>query len=289
MNEKTGLVLLAALLGLSLALPANAQPNVGVKAAGAGLLVAPTRVTFDNRHRTAALTVVNNGNEAATYRISFIQMKMDETGQIREMTPAEAAVNPASELVRFSPRQVYLEPHASQTVRLQVRKPENLADGEYRSHLLLRVLPNEDSSGKARAGEKPEAGLSVQLTMLYGVSIPIIVRQGELWSKVALQPLTYVPPQRKDEAPVLVVQMNRTGNESAYGDLSATLVEKNGRETRVGTIKGLAVYSPNPMRTVRMTLTPPPGVDLKSGRIRISYAKPDQKTDLLASGYLNLP
>src|SRR4051794_31814423 len=119
MNDRFRPVALAVVACLALPSLARAEP-----AAGAGLLVAPTRVAFDARHRTAAITVMNSGSKAATSRISFVQMVMDEAGQVRELTPEQQAQNPADQLVRYSPRQVYLEPGVAQTVRLQVRKPE---------------------------------------------------------------------------------------------------------------------------------------------------------------------
>jgi hypothetical protein len=267
--------------------PAPEKRNSG--APEAGLLVAPTRLTFDARHRTASLMVMNSGSQAATYRISFVQMAMDEKGQVRELTPEEAALNPADQLVRYSPRQVYLEPGVSQTVRLQVRKPENLAQGEYRSHLLFRMLPNADPALPDQGTASGRGGLDIQLKILYGVAVPVIVRQGELWSKVALQPVGLVSPAGKDQPPALVVKLNRTGNESAYGDLTATLVESSGKEVPLCRMNGLAVYSPNPLRTVHMPLSPPPGVQLRSGRIRVAYAKPDHKNEFMATGYLSLP
>ena len=44
----------------------------------------------------------------------------------------------AADLVRYSPRQVELAPGEVQTVRIQIRKPEGLKDGEYHSHLVFQ-------------------------------------------------------------------------------------------------------------------------------------------------------
>jgi hypothetical protein len=288
MNDRFRPVALAVVVCLALPSLARAEP-----APAAGLLVAPTRVAFDARHRTAAITVMNSGSKAATYRISFVQMVMDETGQVRELTPEQQAQNPADQLVRYSPRQVYLEPGVAQTVRLQVRKPENLAEGEYRSHLLFRMLPGADGAAAqaepAQGDAKARSGLDVQLSIIYGVAVPIIVRNGELWSKVSLKPIGIVSPPAKNQPPALVVQLNRSGTESTYGDLIATLVQNGGHEVTLSRMNGLAVYSPNPVRTVRMPINPPPGTDLGAGRIRVAYSKQDDKTEPIATGWLSLP
>lgn len=76
---------------------------------------------------------------------------------------------------------------------------------------------------------------------------------------------------------------------TAKGDLTATFVGRNGVEVPVGRMNGLAVYVPNPSRTVRMPLYPPPGIALKNGSIRVTYAKQENKADVYAAGALALP
>ena len=111
-------------------------------AEGSGdLLVAPTRVVFEARRRSAEVTLVNIGTDTATYRISFVHQRMKPDGSLEAVDtpgPGEAF---ADDLVRFSPRQVTLEPRVAQTVRMQLRIPAGLTAGEYRSHLLFRAIP----------------------------------------------------------------------------------------------------------------------------------------------------
>src|SRR5688572_28815630 len=46
------------------------------------LMVSPTRVVLEGRKRNAELTLINTGSQRATYRISFIQMRMTDTGEM---------------------------------------------------------------------------------------------------------------------------------------------------------------------------------------------------------------
>jgi len=65
---------LGALLALSsLGTVAQAQ-SVG------DLLIAPTRLVLEGDTRTASLTLLNIGKDTATYRISFIHLRMTATG-----------------------------------------------------------------------------------------------------------------------------------------------------------------------------------------------------------------
>ena len=233
-----------------------------------GLLVAPTRLVFEGRQRTGQLTLVNTGARAATYRISLVRLRMTETGGFREVQDPDSAERFADTLVRFSPRRVELPPNVPQTVRLQVRLPADLPAGEYRSHLLFRAVPAGEPEDTAGAG--PATELQLTLRAVYGVSIPIIVRQGVLVAGVSLSDprVERVPDAEPPER--LTVTLNRSGDRSVYGDLRAVLVREGQPDLVVGMAKGLAVYTPNPRRTCVLPLRLPPALDA-SARLRVRF------------------
>lgn len=228
------------------------------------LVVAPTRVVLEGRDRSAEISLIHRGSAPATYRIGFVELDMDEHGGVRER---EADSSSAAALIRFSPRQVTLEPGQVQTVRLQVRKPAELAAGEYRSHLTFRHVPDE--LPKTDAG----GGLSVALVPVYGVSIPVIVRHtvtgpGKLEiSSAALVALpadaaalpSAPPPAR------LQVTIHRAGDTSAYFDLEVERVGGKDEGVSLGRIRGLAIYTPNVRRVVEVPLTSSP----TTGAVRV--------------------
>jgi hypothetical protein len=285
------LLLSSAVLLAQVPAPANpAAAPPGLPGIG-DLLVAPTRVVFEGRARSGELTLLNIGKQAATYRISFTHFRMLENGDLKEVEQPAPGDAVADDLIRYSPRQVTLEPNVSQTIRLQVRKPEKLADGEYRSHLLFRAVPPEGAipgNVVETEGKKAE-GYSIRLTPIYGVSIPVIVRQGQTSVKASLADLSVMPPGKAGDPSILQVKIHREGNQSVYGNLQVTFVSSTGREQVVGTMNGLAVYTPIPDRIVRIALQPPPGVTLEHGRLRVSYARAEQKGDLLAEAETALP
>lgn len=254
-------VLLLGLITLGLPAQTPAPPTDG----GIGdLLVAPTRVVFEERKRGAELNLSNIGQVRATYRISLLRMEMDETGGIKELP-----IDPGSEnlrtLFRFSPRQVTLEPRESQTVRIQVRKPAQLPDGEYRLHMTFRAVPPEAPATQAAA--TPAKGIAIKLTPIYGIAIPLIVRHGKTSTAVAISGATLDAKGR-----TLRFRLDRSGNQSVYGDLQATLLT-SGKPEILAEASGLAVYTPNSGRTVSLPLRGgqaiPPG-----SRIRITYTQP---------------
>src|SRR5712692_2236612 len=214
------------LLGQTTSQNPPAAPAPPVLPAVGDLLVAPTRVVFEGRARSAELTLLNIGKVAATYRISFTHFRMLENGDLKEIEPPETESDFADDLIRYSPRQVTLEPNVSQTIRLQVRKPEKLADGEYRSHLLFRAVPQEGAipANVVEPEEKKTTGYSIRLTPIYGVSIPVIVRQGQTSAKISLTDLSVRPPEKAGDPSMLELKMRREGNQSVYGNLRAVFI-----------------------------------------------------------------
>lgn len=256
-------LLCCSLAGL-LALGALAQTPPPPAAGGAGdLLVAPTRVVFEERKRSAELNLSNIGQARATFRITLVRMEMDETGSIREL-PFDPGTENLRSLFRFSPRQVTLDPRESQTVRIQLRKPAHLPEGEYRLHLTFRAVPSEAPAAQAVAAAK---GIAIKLTPVYGIAIPLIVRQGKTSASVSL-----AEPALDAKDGVLRFRLNRTGNQSVYGDLKVTLLAPSGPKV-LAEASGLAVYTPNSGRTVALPLQG--GRSIPSGsRLQITYSQP---------------
>lgn len=260
---------------------------------GAGdLLVAPTRVVFEGRTRAAEITLVNIGREPATYRISLYHLRMLESGEMKEIEVPEEGSPWSDDLVRYAPRQVTLDPNVSQVVRIQLRLPASLEDGEYRSHLLFRAVPREDAMPE-RSIEKPAGedakGFSVRLTPIYGVSIPLIVRHGQTAATAALRNVSFQRARAAEEPAAVACDLARAGNQSLYGNVTVTFVPPSGAPRVVGMMNGVAVYTPLAQRVLRIPLQPPPGLTLSGGKLEVAFSRPEQNGERLASATLPLP
>lgn len=257
--------------------------------ARADLMVFPTRLVFEKNQRAAQIELINNGSETATYRISIVNRRMNEVGQFSAAETPEPGELFADHLLRYSPRQVILAPGVGQTVRIALRKPADLAAGEYRSHLKFdRLPPAGEFSSIDTIPARPD-GLSVQLRTLVGVAIPLIVRHGETASQLSLSGLELLP-RSSGEAPSLSAVLQRSGNQSVYGDLGATFTPQGGVPQEVGKAGGVAVYSPNARRRVTLELRPPAGMPLARGTLRLSFReRPEAGGKLLAEAAIELP
>ncbi len=246
---------------------AAASGAVALPAMAAGdLLVAPTRVILDGSRGTEV--VLNNiGAEPATYRISLEIKRMTAEGGLDEITEEDArpAERTALDMIAFSPRRVTLPPNQPQVVRVGVRVPEGTAPGEYRAHMLFRAVP--DATAAATGDAKPAGeGVSIALTPIYGITIPVIVRVGDLGAEAAIGE-AWVSETR--DGPAFNFDLSRTGNRSVYGDIEVT---RPGAAEPLLVARGIAVYPEVGARKVSLRVPGELAAKLK-GPVRIRYTE----------------
>ena len=256
--------------------------------AASQLMVTPTRVVFDGKSRTAQVTVINAGDTAGTYRISVVNKRMTIDGQFEEVKTARPGELFADKMIRFSPRQVVLAPGKSQVVRLSLRKPSGLDAGEYRSHLLFNAIPQNAGADIKAITEKEK--ISIQLTAIVSIAIPVIVRHGQTDASVSFASIKYQPADKPESSPQLLMEMLRSGNQSVYGDLLSEFVADNGASSIVAQVNGVAVYTPNKSRKISVPLKTAPGVNLSKGVLKVYYRSPaSQGSKILAQTEVKIP
>jgi hypothetical protein len=254
------LLAIAALAGMGgMAMPAQAQGD---------LLVAPTRIVLDSRRSTEV--VLNNiGERSATYRVTLEIKRMTPDGRLETIAAdawneAERAMN---DMLVFSPRRVTLPPNQPQVIRIAARLPEGLADGEYRGHLLFRAVPDARAAASAEGQVAvSQGGVAISLVPIYGVTIPVIVRRGDLSATATL-----ANPRLSEEAPgrmVFSLDIGRQGNRSLYGEI---LVTVPGQANPVIVARGVGVYTELNQRTLNLAISPEQAALLRSGPVTIRY------------------
>lgn len=254
----------------------------------ADLMLHPTRIVFDKNTRAAQIELINNGSKPASYRISLVNRRMTEAGQFELAETALEGEQFADSMLRYSPRQVTLQPGTAQTVRVMLRKPAELLEGEYRSHLLFDKLPDVEGSASIENRGAGNAQIGVTINALIGASVPVIVRHGNVGGTVSLDGLAL----RSDAAkrPQLALRFHREGNSSVYGDLSVTFTPHGGKPQSVAQIGGIAVYTPNRVRQATLPLELPVGLKLAGGKLDVAYRdRPEAGGKLLAQASLSLP
>jgi P pilus assembly chaperone PapD len=227
---------------------------VGAEAAQAQafeVLIAPTRVVFDGTARTKEVVIVNRSAEPEIYDIGFENKRFNEEGEATTVTEANTGEKFADNMLKVSSHTITVAPGESQVVRILLRKLPGLETGEYRTHLVVRGQPKEDApivtGGDAQ-------GVSVKLIPIYGLSIPILVRQGSLASSVAVTEVKLSPPAENGTGR-LELYLTRTGDRSAFVDISLySLALPKGAAPTVA-LKGLSIYAPLSQRHVQVQLS----------------------------------
>ena len=201
--------------------------------ASANLLINPTRVVFNPTDRTTDITLINISQTTNTYRIEWVEKKAKSAGGYDDLTPATVANFPiASSMLRYSPRQVTLGPGEKQTIKMAIRRPEGLANGEYRSHLVFKALPPMGPLAPEKAAGAEEAS-SMKVNIMLTFAIPVVVKQGALNYQVSMDDaaITYNPTSK---AGSVTVNMSRSGTNSVIGNIDAYWTPTGGKEQVIG-------------------------------------------------------
>ena len=140
----------------------------------------PKRVLFDGTKKIQEVSLANTGSDTATYLISIVNMRMTDSGKTEFVKIADSITNnySANDILRIYPHKVKLAPNQSQMVKLQLARYSQLPPGEYRSHIYFRESPDEGPRGLPSNTKKDTTIVSVQLTAIFGFTIPVIVRIG---------------------------------------------------------------------------------------------------------------
>lgn len=239
---------------------------IPLQEARADLTITPTRVVFLPRGRSASVELLNITNHPNSYRIGWQLLRVNAEGKYERVPENDKDPYTVPKMVIFSPRQVTIEPHGEQLIRLSLRRPADLPPGEYRAHLTLTKLARNDAAPVQDPNAK---SMALELKVNLSFSIPVIVRQGEDKTlKVSLQ-----SPQLKTvgKDTVLNVDIHRdAGKFSTYGSVKVSWKPAGGKEEKeIGQLNGVALYPEMQNRQVSVPVTTKENIT--GGTIHVAY------------------
>lgn len=266
---------------LLLALALSVAGAAPLPLAAQGVLVAPHAVFIDHRTRSGSVLLYNPGTEPVEVTIAtfFGYPVTDSLGRIvlrtvEQPSPDTTLPNAAPWLQAF-PRRLTVAPLERQTVRLLMRPPTNLADGEYWARLVIAA-----KGGRVPViGAGDTAAIQVGLTLEVRTIIGVNYRKGAVHTGIALSDLraTLV-------ADTLEVwsQLARLGNAAFIGTVRGTLVDS------IGAARGEFVSPIGVYYTMRPRFTIPVGM-LPPGRYWLRYEVKAEREDLAPDVVLPAP
>ena len=219
--------------------------------AQASLMIKPTRVVMDERNRSAEVTLLNNSSTTKTYRILWEQKSQKENGAYGKLEDYEYS---ASNFIRHSPRKVTIKPGEYQKIKLRVKMPRELADGEYRSHLLMKVTEDNVDFSKY-IGDEEVKGTSAIIIPRLSFSIPVLVRKGKIDTKADITSITVTKNNEGNN--IVKVDLAHGGNFSSFGSLAAYMKTPSGNVVPIGEANNIALFRGTSKRTVDIPLQVP--------------------------------
>lgn len=216
--------------------------SINVVHAAASLGFSPQRIVLKDNQRSTSLTLTNRGDTEAIFRISMTDVIYNPDGTVTQTIKPPPGYPTARQLIRFSPRQVQLKPGETQRVRVLLKSPKRIADGEYRIHALMKQVPDANSSNKTSDDDKKT--LKGDISFSQAVAIPIIVRRGVSNTKSGIASI-----KRQDSK--LNLMLWRTGNQSTYNNIEV-YAGKVTESRKVTEIKGFSVPVPNTKRILSL-------------------------------------
>lgn len=207
-------------------------------------------------------------------------------GSMEEVTEAIDDELFAKDFIRYSPRRIVLKPGERQTVRVSARLNGDMAEGEYRSHLRLQGAPLSAGRTLQSATSTDSGDLSIQLIAILSITIPVIMRLGQLDADVDIESINLQENDAEDET-LLVARMTRTGSRSTYGDIKIYAPDQ---VEPVYFARGIALYTPNTERDLILPLPSELRAALTGKDIRIEYVSSDpQAPGVIANLTTRLP
>lgn len=204
------ILLVLAWMSFGIGFPATELQAAG----GAPIALSSTLLKVGARSRTATVSVANRTDTNQRYRVSVIDMVMTPNGKVRPLAEGEQGHSrSAKDWVIATPSSISLPPGGSQNIRLLIRRPKGLTDGEYRAHLMVSQEPPADIAGglKEDRGGK-QSGLELNIVTIYSTTIPVVIQQGEQRSGASITKAHF-----DGEGKNLILGLKREGNASFRG------------------------------------------------------------------------
>lgn len=209
----------------------------------ANISVFPYSVDFqaESNKRVQNVRVINTSSETQTYRVSFVNFKQDENGDLTEVKDKDGMY--ANKFLSWSPRQFTLKPNEVQTVNIARKSMAQAPDGEFVSHIKISEVAM--GSPKVKNENAGSDTISMQLKALFAITLPVTITKGKNLKNVTKVEKYKVLPDN-----VLSVTLSRSGNMSSR--INVAVINDKGEE--IGRVNNVKIYLPTDRLNLRLTL-----------------------------------
>lgn len=171
------------------------------------------RVIYE-KNGIMSMYLSNPTEEVYTYKITFEDKEMDQTGNVRAVPNDKTFSHSIKSYLRVFPRSVVIAPGNSQEVQIQLKTIESLPDGEYRSFITFSPLEENSNANRDSLNQGTQIAVKVQMA----TSIPIIYRKNPVVAQVTIDSVGLT--SANDSIKMLHLRIQRDGNRSIYGKIN---------------------------------------------------------------------
>jgi hypothetical protein len=245
------------------------------RAAAQSVMVASPAIVIDDRTRTGALTLINDGIEPVEVSVSTFcgYPVTDSIGRMYLRTFATPAdtMPCAAEWIQSFPRRLRIDAKSRATVRLLVTPPAGAPPREYWARVMASAKAGTIALGGLPDSSAIQASLAVEIRSVVG----LFYRKGKVQTGVEMDRLR---AEVQGDSLVARTLLTRQGNAAFVGSLKATLRDPAGKTLSESLLPLGVYYTLEPRFTVPLAGVP-------AGRYELSVEavsrRPDLPTDML--------
>lgn len=191
----------------------------------ASISVAPSQLFIDAKRKIGEVYITNTSSNMVDVAIEFKFgfPVFGEDGKVTIPLHERTYEHPKTiaPFLYVYPRRLTLYPGQTRTVRIVVRAPEGLSEGEY----WARVVFNSEAKGDVQREDEASGKVSSVVNIKYAIIIPVYYRVGSIYSDVDV--LQVDATLRQDSLHV-TSQLQRKGNGAYLGIRKVQLLNASG-------------------------------------------------------------
>jgi hypothetical protein len=188
--------------------------------------VAPHALFLGDRNRVGEVVLVNQSGTAEEIELDFQfgYPRSDSAGNVHVtlIENPEPGAPSAAGWLRAFPRRLRLEPGQRQTVRVQATPPDDLANGEYWSRM---IVTSTQEQAPTLAQQADSIGVRAGLKFVLRTITSVTYRKGAVETRIRLDSLR---ADAANDSVIAWVGLTRAGSGAFLGSVGFTLLDADG-------------------------------------------------------------
>lgn len=189
--------------------------------------ISPTVIFINEPRKSSSLEIFNSSDNEVevSFEIKYGYIASDDSNRLILLTPENlnADDRSAASWISTYPSKIILKPLEKRMVRIIASPPDNLADGEYWSRVVVISKRLDKKIKTSENKERARIGFEIQNQQ----SIPFHYRKGKVSTSIELIGNPVLKIEKNNLS--FLVNLRRFGNSSFWGMLNFSLTDSKGK------------------------------------------------------------